>query len=824
MDMKKVESYLLTMAVAMVMNVQAQVTPVSQMEKLGRGLIVLPAAKNGEFVSWRLLGTDDEDRTTFDVLRDGNVIKSDLAYVTNYTDNGGHSGSQYQVVTKVDGMAVDTTEAVTPWQNRFYQLHLERPEAGSDYTYAPGDCSVGDVDGDGEYELFVKWDPSNCADNSHNGMTGKVIIDCYKVDWTVGGTDFRAQKLWRVDLGVNIRAGAHYTQFLVYDFDGDGRAEMMCKTGPGSIDGNGNYVCQAGTDAKIRATDNSKDWRNGGGKIDGGYEFLTVFEGETGQALHTVFYKPNRSAQAGGSESAGTFNWDDRPGRSDYSGYGNRGERYLATVAYLDGADEPPCAVFTRGYYTYSYLWAVSFDGKELKDKWYHESFSTKQYRVTANGKINTYTAPPATNKTGGRTMFGNGNHNISVGDVDGDGCDEIVWGSAALDHDGKMLYATGYGHGDAIHMADHNPDRSGLEVFQIHEGTIYGWDFHDAATGEILFLGAVGGADNGRGIAGQFSSTHRGAYFSSAKDAQLRSAVTGMIDIPIGVPVNFRIYWDGDLQEEFFDAGRIEKLDGEKIRKLFIDGKNPYEYYSSSTCNGTKATPNLQADLFGDWREEIIMWNSSNASTLNIFTTNEETEYGVPTLMHDHLYRMGIAWQNVGYNQPPHLGYYLPDRFLPSIAFMDNGLTEQTIEWGDSIQPIELRYKNCTLATVDSTYHPDGVRKGLLGCFQRVTDYSAKRITLTGKPDAVGDYVVVVRAGGVSSGSKQVYARVVIHVVPPTHIEAVQTDKVSEGDGLVYDLQGRVVTSARLLDMYPIEKGIYIINGKKVIVDRVTR
>ena len=251
--------------------------------------------------------------------------------------------------------------------------------------------------------------------------------------------------------------------------------------------------------------------------------------------------------------------------------------------------------------------------------------------------------------------MYGNGNHNLSVADVDGDGADEIIWGAAALDNDGTMLYATGYGHGDAMHLADHNPDHPGLEVFKVHEGA-QGWDLHDAATGEIL-LSAEGDSDNGRGIAAQLSADHRGSLFSSANDRQQRSAMTGEVVSKGSTSLNFRIYWDGDLQEELLDGTKLDKWNGSGTTRLYINGKNPYDYNASSACNGTKATPNLQADLFGDWREEIILWSANDNATLNIFTTYLTTNFRVPTLMHDHTYRTGIAWQNVAYNQPPHIG-----------------------------------------------------------------------------------------------------------------------------------------------------------------------
>jgi len=379
--MRKKYSFLVLVTFLMALSVTTEVQADGPVEELGRGLIVVPTTPRGEFVSWRLLATDDVN-TTFDIMRDEQVIKSDLSNVTSYKDVTGSSSNVYKIITKVNGVAVDTTAAVRPWTSPFYRLHLNRPASKSDYSYSPGDCSVGDVDGDGEYELIVKWDPSNQKDNSQGGMTGNVFIDCYKIDWTQGGDGLSPQRLWRIDLGVNIRAGAHYTQFMVYDFDGDGRAEMICKTAPGSIDGQGQYVSEAGTESKIKQVDNTRDWRNSGGRTDGGYEFLTIFEGQTGKAIHTVFYKPNRNATLTGYEGSGTFDWDNRGDKTDYTSYGNRGERYLACVAHLDGIDNPAYGVFCRGYYSYAYVWAVGFDGQKLVDKWFHDSSSNNSYRV----------------------------------------------------------------------------------------------------------------------------------------------------------------------------------------------------------------------------------------------------------------------------------------------------------------------------------------------------------------------------------------------------------------------------------------------------------
>ena len=651
------------------------------MENLNRGVVALPSNKSiGNFVSWRFLGTDSDD-TRFDLVRNGTTIATDLK-VTNFEDTNGDSNSEYQVITKVDGQAVSTSDPIKVWGAIYKKLKLDRPAKGAQGgTYSPNDCSVGDVDGDGEYEIFVKWDPSNSQDNSNNGKTDNVFLDCYKLDGT---------KLWRIDLGVNIRAGAHYTQFQVYDYDGDGKAELMCKTAPGSKDGKGNYVNQAATDDKIKAADNTKDHRTSAGRINSGHEYLTVFNGETGEAIHTIAYYPTRNAKAVLSEAAGTYNWDDRDGKNDKGDYGNRGERYLAATAYLDGPDHNPSGIFCRGYYTYAHIWAVDFDGQQLKTRWLHSSDARTTYKLRdANGNSKTYKGNTCFAGLNRYTMYANGNHNMSIADVDGDGKDEIIWGSAALDDNGKMLYSVGFGHGDAIHLGDLDPDRPGLELFDVHEekGT-YAWDIHDAGTGEIIWKGGPSGADNGRGLAADIVADSRGYEFWSSYGGQEKAtdrnqnpfnALTGNQVISQKASMNFRIYWDGDLQDELFDGTTISKWNGNGYTNTNLAG-----YNASNSCNGTKATPNLLADLFGDWREEVILWSSNDNATLNIFTTNKPTTHRVPTLMHDHTYRMAICWQNTAYNQPPHLGYYLPDYIDGKLTGIEtiktNGKAETTV------------------------------------------------------------------------------------------------------------------------------------------------
>ena len=735
----------------------AQNTPASQMEKLDRGLIAVKTS-SGNFVSWRLFGTDN-DNTTFKVLRNGTSVYS-ATTKTSFQDTAGNTSSKYQVVTIQDGEPVDTSDVVTPWSNSYLQVKLNRPAGGSNedgnYTYSPNDCSVGDVDGDGQYEIIVKWDPSNAKDNSHSGRTGNVYLDCYEFDGT---------QRWRIDLGLNIRAGAHYTQYLVYDFDKDGKAELICKTAPGSIDGAGIYVNQAATDEKIKGHDNTKVFRNSSGHVMSGAEYLTVFNGETGKAMHTIWYNPNR---AGNMNSVGAH-----PSSSDFWGdnYGNRAERYLACVAYLDGPDAKPSAIMQKGYYTRAYVWAVDWDGTALKTKWLHASVSTTKvelYDADMKKTSKIYTKNTRPNNSGSKTAHSNGNHNISVADVDGDGCDEIIHGSCAIDNDGNLLYATGFGHGDAIHLGDHVPDRPGLELFQIHESSPYGWDLHDAATGELLHS-ATGSGDNGRGICGNFDANVRGSIFWSSNDGSARSAVTGSAISSKHGSSNFRIYWDGDLTEDLLDGNKIDKWNGNGTSRLLTA--------SGSSCNGSKSTPNLSADIFGDWREELIVWDGNTSAILNVYTSTVATEFRVPTLMHDHTYRMGVAWQNCAYNQPPHLGYYLPDMFKTEFIAVEGDFI-QKVSLGDSIVPLVAIWKNCAAPSIVKSIAPDGTETtggAMSGFTFKIDKYQKKEITLTGKPEQLGEYQFIFKSGAnvADNSIKQDTIRVIC--MDPTGIENVE-------------------------------------------------
>ena len=765
-------------------------------EKLQRHIMAIPQSASGNsfLVSWRMLDTDD-DYTTFDVLRNGEVITTDINNSTNFLDVNGSKNAKYSILTKKKGTIINTSEAITPWQDIYATVQLDRPADGAfhdvSYHYSPNDCSVADVDGDGQYEIVVKWQPSAEADNSQGGFTGPTIFDCYKICETDG--KMSALKLWRIDMGHNIRSGAHYVPFLFYDFDGDGKAEFIVKTGPGTIDGIGRYVTEAADEEVIRAIDNGKEYLNGGGQVMYGPEFLTVFSGQDGHAIHTVYYNPNRGCFVGGAPELRTDLWGDD--------YGNRSERYLATAAHLD-AENPTqaCAVMCRGYYTRSYLWAVSFDGSKLSTRWRHASISKKTAMQT-NGDgekdVHVYTHATYPHATI-FTAFGQGNHNLSAADVDGDGMDEVIYGSAAIDHDGNLLWSTGLGHGDALHVADLMPDRPGLEVFQIHENPPFGMHVCDAATGELI-MHITGDGDTARGIAADFTE-ERGQELCCFGNGNLYNASTGQA--VGGAPEqNFRIYWDGDIYEEIFNGiGNYHNqpyLVKYNQGRIGVDGRNLYEYGYSVTCNGTKNSPCLQADIFGDWRAEIIVYNNEDKQTLNIFSTAKETAARVPCLMYDHVYRLGISWQNGGYNQPPHLGYYLPDATAPRFTVEKN-------------QPLTLHYNNCTGASLVKAVLLDG-SEVTADAFFLNQDGTLCNLVAT-NCDITYDKIshIVLQPTEPANGLKNTVT-VYISGKAPDRIDSVTTEPIIT-DYNIYDLQGRRVNQAR-------DRGIYIMNGKKYIV-----
>ncbi|WP_194395677.1 rhamnogalacturonan lyase [Microbacterium atlanticum] len=711
-----------------------------QLEALDRGLVAVSTGE-GVFLSWRLLATEAGPATdtgvsgpSFAVFRDGERIAT-VGDSTNYADPEGTADSQYTVAPAWHDVTGEQSAPVSVWGDGFYDLPLTKPAdgvtpAGEAYTYSANDASVADVDGDGALEFVVKWDPSNSKDVSQKGYTGSVYVDTYELDGTL---------LNRIDLGVNIRAGAHYTQFMVYDFDGDGRSETMLKTAPGTsstrYDADGaaqapQHITMLAEDvaAGYAHTDDYRlsaadyrahlvevfqawsehpevvagNWpatleeafgipvaheyplseasatelvdhfittyapaRSGRndlttfeGFIVDGPEYLTVFDSATGEELETVRYEPGRG--------------DDGLLWGDYAMSriepGNRVDRFLAGVAYLDGTH--PSAVFARGYYTRSTIAAYDWDGESLTKRWFVDSGHVPMTNPFNDGPHGRDGTDPVYG-----TITTQGFHSLSAADVDGDGKHEIVYGAATIDDDGGLLYSSfdvmpagsatpgetvRLGHGDAMHVTDIDPNRPGLEIWTAHEGGAYapyGSAMRDAATGEVIF-GAYSGRDTGRSMIGDVRADVTGieawASMPGGTEASGLLSATGDI-LGSAIPgTNQSIRWAADLTTQIVNGSGDQNVtidDWTRGRVLTAEG--------TRTNNGTKGNPSLVADVLGDWREELLV-RTADSSALRIFTSTGVTTHKLPTLLHDVQYRAEVARQNTTYNQPSYTSYYL--------------------------------------------------------------------------------------------------------------------------------------------------------------------
>ena len=638
---------LLTLTVALGSSLVA--APV--MERLSRGMTAVHQPDGKVFVSWRLLASDAPG-TAFNVYRSTapgparpaapgqpaqnreqgpvttKLSPEPLSGPTWFLDPQPHLEREtaWFVRAVVNGAEGEPSKAfVFPALSDprpYHSVPIQTPEG-----YTPGDASVGDLDGDGDYEIILKQEQKP-QDNSRSGLTGETLLQAYRLDPAAAGP------LWTINLGKNIREGAHYTQFMVADFDGDGRAELACKTADGTVDGTGRVIGDA-----------NADHRNERGHVVRGPEFLTVFDGRTGAALATVDYLPGRhpDTQNPTPEQMKAV-WGD--------GNANRSERYLAGVAWLDG--RLPSIVMARGYYTRSVIAAWDWRDGRLTSRWVFDSD-----KLGPSDRTNPWR--------------GQGNHQLSVADVDGDGKQEIIYGAMVVDDDGTGLTSTGWGHGDALHVGDFVPDRPGLEIGDIQERfDAQGLSLRDARTGAAIFTipsvkAAEDGGDRGEGP-GRGNTFDIDPRFPGAESWAAGAGMDGIYDAtgrkivekrPRGMPVNFGVWWDGDLLRELLDQNRIVKWNWE------TESLDPLlTAHACTSANGTKATPAVSADLFGDWREEVV-WAARDRKELRIYTSTIPTKHRLVTLMHDPQYRAAIAWQNTAYNQPPHPSFAL-DESLP--------------------------------------------------------------------------------------------------------------------------------------------------------------
>ncbi len=544
----------------------------------------------GVFVSWRMFGyeyTGTDSDTSYILYKDSTKLAT-VTDSTNYLDAAGSASSKYSVSCVLKGTEGPQSPAVTPWAQNYTSIPLTAPGG----SYSASDGSTGDLDGDGKLDIVLKWDPSDSHDNAQSGVTSDVYIDGY----TLAGT-----KLWRIDLGPNIRAGAHYTQMSVADFDGDGKAEFACKTAPGTKDGTGAYLSKG----PAASDDDSAVYRNASGYILTGPEYVTVFAGDTGKELDTIAYPVPR-----GDVNA----WGD--------GYGNRVDRFNGGVAFVkEGgvATGLPSIIQGRGYYTRLTVSSLTFRNGALAQNWVYDS-------VTA-------------------CPNGGGDHSEMAADTDNDGGQEIITGTRTIDSAGTLKCDAQMGHGDAMHISELVVGK-GISVFSVHE-TLGGGDCHDGATCKTYFV-VTGGGDNGRGAADYVGTGDETAASCSSSHTGNLNCGTGATVTP-NAGSNFLIYWDDDLWRELENGTSITKASGGSLLSCSDCGSN----------NSSKSTPTLTADLLGDWREELVLRESSNAA-LKVFTTTTVTKNRIYTLMHDPTYRAQVAFENSAYNQPPHVGFHI--------------------------------------------------------------------------------------------------------------------------------------------------------------------
>ena len=775
--------------------------PKGQAQPLGRGLMAVNSlngsntngGSKGNLVSWRSRKTD-ETGYKFKLYRgssassqtvpmnNGNFITGK----TNFADATGTNANYYRLeVYDAKGNLIETEVSEKTWTQQTKYIPLEggapTDPTNRGATYTPNDASYCDMDGDGEYEIILKWAPSNEKDAASSGTTSPAFYSCYKLN---------GKRLWMMHTGPNMFNSAHTTQFIAWDFDGDGYGEFMVKTAPGAVDGEGNYLSVD--------TNPTGNYLNSRGKQVSGPEWISVFDGRNGAELKSIPYHTDYSA--------GESYWGDNNQ--------NRSERYLAAIAWLDGESGNPSPIFSRGYYKGAFIGAYDWDGTDLTLRWKHSAYSATNGKVEyANG----------TSKSLSKTMYGEGCHWISVADVDRDGKQEIVFGSGAMKPDGTTLYRTGLGHGDALHTGDFDVNRPGLETFMVHEESPYGMDYRDGTTGELLLHKTASG-DTGRGIMGNFNVNSNEPLWQYSADSYATlndkngNAVASGLSHGGGAACNMRIYWNGTLSDQFFDKSVIEGFNGTGYARILplVNGTN---YTVGTLNNSTKYNPCVLGDLLGDWREEIVTWTTGGSTgyQLIINATNFQTDYMLPHLMDDFDYRAQVINQNCCYNQPPHLGYNPratypypypqsdvepepepePEPVAAGLAF---SVTEKEAVIGETfVEPIITNPYNVSLTwsssnTSVATVNSQGI----------VTLVGAGTTTITASFAGNSDYL----AGSAS------YKLTVTEPEPePEPIETGITNHTMDADGnvVIYNTQGVRLTKIPA-------KGIYFIGNKKYV------
>ena len=656
-------------------------------DQLNRGLVAIPqgdktgqddrygVSGSGIFVSWRKLATEYYD-TQYNLYRDGTKLNSTPLTVSNYQDNGGKSTSKYKVVPVIRGTErTDLASAeVTPWEHQYWDIPTQPVvnRAGKTVTsqYSLNDCSVADVDGDGQMEFVVKRRNDSGLNTADNTTTFN-LHECYKMDGT---------RLWWIDMGPNMMAGPdEQFDLILYDWDGDGKAEALMR-------GADNMIIHTASGKEIKIG-NMSYYAPRDEYTKEGAEYLLYMNGATGEPYGwdgsdnwTPEAYPLPRFEQGESNYATVWGTNDT---------GHRAMKHYFGAPYLDGRN--PSIFLGRGCYTRHKFCALDVD--------------PATHKLTQRWRWNCY--------DGNSPWYGNGFHNFAIADVDMDGRDEIVFGSMIIDDTGYGLSTTGYGHGDAQHCGDLDPYRWGLEQFVCLEGaTVPGIAYTDGMTSTLRYT-TGSGADNGRCMAGNFQGTYPGAigitFGYDAISLVADRTIDGLSSYGNDDYMNMRVYWDGDLLDEFMDSPGVErapcvyKAPGQKEVHTGRSYANSRVWMGGGSLNNSsKNNPCFLGDIMGDWREEIV---TRVGTTLRIHISSYESPWGITTLWADHEYRNGMTWQSVGYNQPPHPSFFLGE--LEGItaeppALTLEGRTETTSITTTDAHLLVSGYENKTVTVAD--------------------------------------------------------------------------------------------------------------------------
>lgn len=637
---------------------------------------------NKMLLTWRMLPGDNEN-TMFSIWRRmgdsgrwscmNNPLKlSNEKYAikaTNYQhdpiENENITGDLHYRLAYFDQKDCETfigeytmSQAQAKSRQPYISIPLQPTDDCSDYPdefkYQANDMSVGDLDGDGQFEIIVKRlltqynakgeiiANSEAAADTDPRARHIAIFDAYKLDGSF---------LWRVKSGPNIIAG-NSINFAVADLDGDGCAEVVTKTGEGTVFGDGYTIPDTDGDGR---TDYRSIWPVGhytgdGPKGYGGPEFFSVIDGKTGRELARANFicrgkEGETPAELAKNWEANDWKWDPREKKYQWK----LANSLRLGVAEFTGKGKQ--IFLGRGVY-----------GRTVVEGWQYDPTPSGQFAgtLTRLWKLDTDDAGGKdTNKDGkaNSAYAGQGNHAFNVADLDGDGLDEVMYGSCAWDNDGTGLWTTGLGHGDASHVGVFQKGYEGLQVYHCLENGRTEVALHDGKTGKTLWsIVAASDNDQGRCMVADVDPKSPGCEFwkygNELYTQNGKELINSEGQRAKESSANAGIWFDGTLVRQMINEGIINS---------HVYGRTFTIYrYNISFNNDTKSNPGWYGDMLGDWREEVIVPDVTKLQDIKIFSTWYPTEHRIPWLMTDHTYYMQCIHQQVGYNQPTNVGYYL--------------------------------------------------------------------------------------------------------------------------------------------------------------------